>query len=290
MTQKDFISYLRLVYTNYELSSLGSKDDLAGMLHVAITYDDHKLTKIISFDNNLYNPDNIGHLHKIALENALEQIESESMTYIYTHFDKVVRSPHVKHWYPTLINKFLDILQGDFKNWCHFSTWLDVLWFSHSTESAQLKATAVAKLHDLINVENVFLVLVAAHVTGEKQLRSTCIDFLVTHGAYVEDFQRMRAGADIDVSLVGKLSVSIRDEVTKKVRERVSTLRLDTRVSQPKSKVTLFNRKKRTCELCKRVVEPEDLKKDLLLPDVFGLNGNRQVCRSCQSLITLIPK
>jgi len=133
------------------------------------------------------------------------------------------------------------ILQGD---WCHFCTWVDVLWFAFYTENKELKSKATEILSKLINLDNVIPVLITAHCCEEKELRSKCIDFMVIHGAYIEEFQRMRENAEVDVRSVGGLSISIKDEFTKKVQQRVSNLRSDSHLPQPKTKVTIFNKKK----------------------------------------------
>jgi len=117
-----------------------------------------------------------------------------------------------------------------------------VLWFAHHTENADLKRQAVEKLCELINIENVVSVLVAAHTAGEKPLRNKCVDFLIEHAPYVEKFQRMKQHTDYDLAQVTALSASVRSEFASKVKQRVATLKTD--MPKTKTKVSIFNKKK----------------------------------------------
>jgi len=68
----------------------------------------------------------------------------------------------------------------------------------------------------------------------------------------------------------------------------VTSLQTDLLLPQPKTKVTLFNKKKRTCSVCQRIVEPEDIKNNVILPPLFGDQKPRQVCIVCEGLSTLV--
>jgi len=99
----------------------------------------------------------------------------------------------------------------------------------------------------------------------------------------------MRSFAERDIKEVSKLSVSMKDEITKKIQQRVNSLQTDLLLPLPKTKVTVFNKKKRTCSVCQRVVEPEEIKNNVTLPELFGETKPRQVCVVCESLATLVP-
>jgi len=202
------------------------------------------------------------------------------------HFDKVIRSESVKAWPKDQISDTTQFFKKPFDTWCTFCSWLDVLWFAHHTENADLKSQAVGNLCELINIENVVSVLVAAHTAGEKPLRNKCVDFLIEHAPYVEKFQRMKQHTDYDLAQVTGLSASVRSEFASKVKQRVSTLKTD--MPKTKTKASIFNKKKRTCTLCKRVVEVSEVRKNVELPDVFGHTKPKQICSSCQTLATLI--
>jgi len=252
---------------------------------VAIAYRDQNLfAKLASLD--VFNGDNVIRLKRIASEYGFKQLEVDATTYMQEHFDKVVRSEYVKTWPKDMIDETTKMFSGPYSSWCTFCNWLDILWFSHHTENNELKTKAVESLVNLINIENVVPVLVASHNAGEKPLRNKCVDFLIEHAPYVEQFQRMKLHADFDMCRVATLSASIRGEFISKVKKRVSTLKTD--MPKSKAKVSMFNKKKRTCNLCKRVVEIIELKQNVVLPEVFGYTKPKQICASCETLATLI--
>jgi hypothetical protein len=164
-----------------------------------------------------------------------------------------------------------------------------LVFSSYEKQNTELQAQAVEHLQQLVNIENVVPVLIAAHTTEEKNLRTKCIDIVVSHSAYIEEFQRMKSFCESDIKEISKLSQSMKDEITKKIQQRVSSLQTDLLLPQPKTKVTMFNKKKRTCSVCQRIVEPEDIRNNVILPELFGEQRPRQVCIVCESLATLVP-
>jgi len=233
--------------------------------------------------------DNVGSVYCVAVANNLPQLEKESLAFLETNFDTLVRSKEVlSKWPKRLVKKTRIKLSGDPSEWSHFANWLDVLWFGHNTENDKLVNQAVSKLEPLINIENVVPVLVGAHTAGQKELRSKCVDFIVLHGTNVEEFQRMRvnatAHADTDLSSISNLSTSLRTEVTSLVKKQMSELKHTKKGKKSKK----FGTKKNTCALCRRVVDKTQIKSNVALPGTFGFNKPKSICQSCVQLSTLV--
>eukprot|EP01124_Arcella_intermedia_P020208 TRINITY_DN27706_c0_g1_i1.p1 TRINITY_DN27706_c0_g1~~TRINITY_DN27706_c0_g1_i1.p1 ORF type:complete len:555 (-),score=167.44 TRINITY_DN27706_c0_g1_i1:41-1582(-) len=285
ISEKALILYLRVIYTNYQSLKTMDKNEIPLIMEAALHFKDHKIFQVIDTEH-IFNGENVLLIKKLLTGTSFEVIKDMADVYIKTHFDKLIRSSSAKTWPPSIVQKLSDVFSDEEAPWITSCSWLDVLWFAHYTENEKLKLKASGTLHNLINIENVLPILVAAHTTGEKSLRDKCIDFMIEHAPFVEEFQKMRAHADFDISRVGALSDSIRNTMNMKVKNRVTTLKTD--LPKAKSKPSIFNKKKFTCSLCKRVVEEKELKKNVDLPELFGSSKGKQVCLSCESLITLV--
>jgi len=180
---------------------------------VSLIYEDKKGVNSI-LEREIFTLNTVYFLYEMALEKGELILAFKAEQYMIKNFSKVTKS--VNQWKPELVKRINEILVGPFSSWCHFCTWLDVLWFSHHTENTELQARAVEQLQNLLNIENVVPVLIAAHACEEKHLRTKCIDIVILHSAYVEEFQRMRIFSESDFKEVSKLSVSMKDEITKK--------------------------------------------------------------------------
>jgi len=145
----------------------------------------------------------------------------------------------------------------------------------------------VDRLTNIINLDNVVSVLVTAHTVGAKELRDKCIDYVIENSVSVEIYQRMKSSSEFDVAKVGTLSISVKNKLNDKVKQKVSSLKTDL-PAKTSSKVTIFNKKKRTCTLCKRILDLNDIRKDVQLPDLFGFTKPKQLCLSCNTLISLL--
>jgi len=203
------------------------------------------------------------------------------------HFDKIICSD-LSGWPTEFLNETKRFLSQEPSKWINYCNWLDLLSFAHHIENEPLITNAITQLDSIINVDNVVSVLVTAHHTvGAKELRDKCIDYVIENAVSVEIYQRMKSNSEFDVSQVGKLSISVKNNINTKVKQKVSSLKNDL-PAKTTSKVTIFNKKKRTCTLCKRILELSEIKKDVTLPDLFGYSKPKQLCLSCNSLITLI--
>jgi len=127
--------------------------------------------------------------------------------------------------------------------WINYCNWLDLLSFAHHIENEPLITNAITQLDSIINVDNVVSVLVTAHHTvGAKELRDKCIDYVIENAVSVEIYQRMKSNSEFDVSQVGKLSISVKNNINTKVKQKVSSLKNDL-PAKTTSKVTIFNKK-----------------------------------------------
>jgi len=235
------------------------------------------------------NPENVASLYVVAKANNLQQLEKESSTYLEQNFDVLVRSKDIlAKWPKTLLKEYRTKLNDNFSTWCHFASWLDVLWFGHNTDNQKMKNKAVTKLTELLNVENVVPVLVASHITGLKELRSKCVDYMVLHATNVEEFQRMRtATAHTDKSALSEItamSESLRTEVAYLVKKQVHELK------NVKSKKAKGFGKNRTCSLCRRTVDKTLMKNGVYLAPSFGFTKPKSVCPSCEQLNMMIAE
>jgi hypothetical protein len=273
------------VYTNYEQYSKFSKSEISDLIQVGIYFKDIKLfSKFSSLD--FINGENLLPLKKLSMDNGFWRLNKDLDSYFTQHFDKIIRS-NLSDWPPEFIKETKEFLCQDSSKWIAYCNWLDFLWFAHQIENEELVENAINHLNNIINVDNVVSVLVAAHNVHAKELRDKCIDFVIENAVSVEIYQRMKSNSEFDVSQVGTLSISVKNNINSKVKQKVSTLKND-RPSKNTSKVTIFNKKKRTCTLCKRVLELTEIKKDVTLPDIFGYSKPKQLCLSCNSLISLI--
>jgi len=285
ISEKCFISYLRLVYTNYEQYSKFSKSEISDLIQIGIFFKDIKLfSKFSSLD--FINGDNLLPLKKLSIDNGFTRLNRDLDRYFSHHFDKIIRSDLIG-WPTEFINEVKEFLTQDSSKWISYCNWLDFLWFAHHINNEELANNAIDQLTKIINVDNVVSVLVTAHTVSAKDLRDKCIDFVIENAVSVEIYQRMKSNSEFDVSQVGTLSISVKNNINSKVKQKVSNLKNDL-PAKTTSKVTIFNKKKRTCTLCKRVLELTEIKKDVTLPDIFGYSKPKQLCLSCNSLITLI--
>jgi len=285
INEKCFISYLRLIYTNYEQFTKFSKSDIAEIIQIGIHFKDLKLfSKFSSLD--FINGENILPLKKLAITNSFTNLNKDLDNYFIQHFDKIIRSD-LSDWPSDFIAAAKNLLTQDASKWISYCSWLDLLWFSYHNQNEGLLKTAIDHLCEQINVDNVVSVLISAHTVGAKELRDKCIDFVIENAVSVEIYQRMKLNSEFDVSKVGTLSISVKNHLNSKVKQKVSSLKTDL-PSKNTSKVTIFNKKKRTCTLCKRVLELNEIKKDVPLPDIFGYSKPKQLCLSCNSLVSLI--
>jgi hypothetical protein len=139
ISSKDFITYLRFVYCGYEEKSLTVKDDPGSVAIVSLVYGDKQGTSAI-LDKPIFNPDGVYFLYHSALEKGEIRLAYKAEQYMIKNFSKVVKSNSAKQWKSELIKRITEIFSGPFSNWCHFSTWLDVLWFSHHTKNKTLNS------------------------------------------------------------------------------------------------------------------------------------------------------
>jgi hypothetical protein len=173
----------------------------------------------------------------------------------------------------------------DEDRWNSFANWLDVVWLAHGLKHEKLIAKSREKLKTLVNYENAIALLVAAHTIGDKDLRSTCVDYMIKNSIDIEKFNRMKQLSDRNIGEVAQLSESLMVEVQQKVMDKVSNLKVEKKTGV---KVSPLHKKKRTCVLCKRVMLKEDLR-SAQLPPVFGFSKERLVCTSCASIAQLLP-
>jgi len=282
------VDYLRVVYSDYHAHSVNSRSDIGGLIQIGIIFKEQKLLQLLS-KKDIFKPENVASLYVVAKANNLQQLEKESSTYLEQNFDVLVRSKDIlAKWPKTLLKEYRTKLLDDFSTWCHFASWLDVLWFGHNTDNQKMKNKAVAKLTELLNVENVVPVLVASHITGLKELRSKCVDYMVLHATNVEEFQRMRmATAHTDKSALSEItamSESLRTEVASLVKRQVNELK------NVKSKKAKGFGKNRTCSLCRRTVDKTLMKNGVYLAPTFGFNKPKSVCPSCEQLNMMIAE
>jgi hypothetical protein len=275
------------VYTNYEQYSKFTKSEISDLIQIGIFF---KYIKLFSKFSTLdfINAENMLPLKKLSLENGFFRLNKDLDNYFMQHFDKIIRSNLRSTEWPTeFIDETKSFLCQDYTKWISYCNWLDYLWFAFHIENEELLKNAIDQLSNIINVDNVVSVLVSAHTVRAKELRDKCIDFVIENAVSVEIYQRMKSNSEFDVSQVGTLSISVKNNINSKVKQKVNSLKNDM-PAKTTSKVTIFNKKKRTCTLCKRVLELTEIKKDVTLPDIFGYSKPKQLCLSCNSLITLI--
>jgi len=170
------------------------------------------------------------------------------------------------------------------------ATWLDKMWFAHSTGDTALVTKAETNLGNLINVENVLPVLFCAHQVGVKPLRSLCMDFMSAHSTSIEDARRMQMDAPMALGKVAGLSASLNHELTSKLSTATSSSKAP--VQKVKScglcskSFSTFG-KKNNCVLCHKIACSDCTKKKVTIPPIFGIAKPRDICISCAQVVDL---
>jgi len=274
------------MYTGFNPNAIRPSINHSDLLFCAIEYKNkamlEALSKSTAFDNKHFCT-----FWRLASEKKLTPLVDACNRYMELHLNEIVRDAYVfEHWDKPLLQAIKDKLEKPYDTWCRYASWLEILWFSHHAKFAQLKSQAVENLKKLLNVENVVSVLVASHATGEKGLRSVCVDFIVQNGVNVSTYQSMKnsSGFDQPLAKITDLSQSLKGEVETKVKTTVGNLKQQI----PNEKVGFLKQRKQTCSLCKRVVKKEDLSKQLLPSVLVGQKKVLVVCGTCSQLAELV--
>lgn len=279
-----FTDYLKLLYNGFAPSAFDSKMDVQGLFSCSLAFKDSVLLQMM-VDNCSFSVASVGSIWAICLENNLESLQYSAEKYILDNFAAIAREGVMKAWPPQLLRLVTTLLvEEKHETWSSFASWLDVLWLSYHIEEKHLKSVAVQKLGALLNVENVVAVLVGAHAAGEKELRSKCLDFILLKGVGVAEYQHMKCNKVKDLSTIYKLSDSVKSEIEGKVKQTVKALPKNS--PSPVKKPSFVLRQKNKCALCKRVMEKQNLSKELL-PPVFG-SKLKVICFSCKQLSVLV--
>jgi len=223
ITPKIFADYLKVLYCGFK-SDIDDKLNVAGLFACALEFRDNTLVNMMASTGS-FSDDSVVEIWKICKERDLKPIQLAAEQYIIDHFESLVRNKGLKNWCKTLIKTLTNLLsEKNFSEWCVFASWLDILWFSNQTENKDLQKLAVTKLQKLINCDNVVSILVGAHTAGEKELRSSCVDFIMKQGVSISQYQVMRENKEKDLAKIGSLSQSLRSEVEGKVKKTVKEL------------------------------------------------------------------
>jgi hypothetical protein len=289
-----FIEYVRLVYSFfYNGSESKIKEvDISQLLELALIYKDQRFLDLF-YNPEIYTPENIAKLYLGARQHNLSDLSDSCLCYLMKNFATIVRQTNVLSvWDENFTKDILALYKKDESTW----NWLDLLWLAHNCKMSDMKNEAIENLSKLINIENVVPVLVCAHTTGEKKLRSQCLDYLLTHASDVETYQRMQAYSEHVLSSIAGLSVSLSKEISQKVSKQVTSLKTAAKSSGLSKKFCsscaqafdYVGTKKHSCTLCKRVVCSNCLAGKEMLPPVFGYMKRKTVCLNCKQLVSLI--
>lgn len=283
---KAFTSFLKMLYTGFNANSLKPSLNASDLLMCAIQYREKSLLEALSTSTS-FDTKNFCVFWKLATEMKLTPLVDACDRYLETHLSRIVRDSFVfENWDKELLNKISERLTKPYEQWCFYASWLDILWFAHHAKVPTMKGDAVKNLQLLINVENVVSVLVASHATGEKGLRSVCVDFVVKNGVNVSAYQSMKNNEEHGINRIADLSQSLRTEVEDKVKTTVGAL--SKTPTQDKIKTGFLTKHKNKCALCKRLMKREDLSKQLLPPVLAGGKKFKIVCSSCGQLAELV--
>lgn len=294
MDSQTFIKFLRILYTNYAGSENNKTlfDDVGGLIRIAGEYQEQRLIELLSADHS-FTIENVGELYRASIDIGIEKMGEACIRFWKKNFSDICRSGQALSKWPKSTIKVIKKQVESIKKEEKFFNWLDLLWFSNQIEDEALKEKCIEKLKVLLNIENVTTILIGAHSTGAKELRSICVDFIVANGDSVEGYHKMKPDMD-DLFPKGTITESLSNEVVTKVMNKTK----EKRDKKEKLKecsfcgksLGAFGNKKYTCSLCKRVACGDDINKSVTLPGVFGATKPKSICKGCFQLIMILGK
>eukprot|EP01130_Rhizamoeba_saxonica_P004880 TRINITY_DN1976_c0_g2_i2.p1 TRINITY_DN1976_c0_g2~~TRINITY_DN1976_c0_g2_i2.p1 ORF type:complete len:886 (-),score=148.10 TRINITY_DN1976_c0_g2_i2:38-2470(-) len=287
---RSLVEFLRMVYCNFSIPPRRIESDVGTLFELGVEFDEFRLINILSKISSLHHS-NVGNIYVAASKFGYDKVVDNCIRYLEHNFYELSRDAEAISMWPKQFIRFVrkKILKKNQSN--TFFSWLDVLWFSHHANENSLNEKTLTKLPKYINVDNVTLVLIGAHHTGSKELRSICVDFMVMYSADIESYNRMNKMHE-DLFSINTLSNSLSSEMAEKVQEKVVSLRPEEKskdCSFCNSKFSFFARK-HSCVLCKRVSCSNCINRNTVLPPVFGYTRARSVCTICKQLVTLISE
>jgi hypothetical protein len=278
-----FIDFCRMMYSNFTTlpEHAEKKMDVANLSRLATHWSEFRCLSLVRGSK----PDAKSTLEMYRMASSSDILMRDVRRSILLHFGRFAQDKKV----------IKSLSKSEQLEWLHLgelggATWLDKMWFAHSTSNTKLSTTAEAALGSLINVENVLPILFCAHQIGFKELRSLCMDFMSAHSTSIEDAQRMQVDAPMALGKVSSLSASVNHELTSKLSNATSSAA----ITKQKTKSCDFCTKtfstfgkKNTCPLCHKVACGECTRKKITIPPIFGISKPRDICLSCAQVVDL---
>lgn len=290
MESQTFIKFLRILYSNYTGldNSKSLFDDIEGLLRLAEEFKEDRLFDLLSTEKSI-TMENVGFLYRVSLSLKLDKMKESCINYWKNNFSEISSNSKVLSMWPKSSLKALIKLVKS-KEHEKFYNWLDILWFSTNIEDENLKERSIEKLSTLLNIENATHVLIGAHSTGAKELRSMCVDFIVANGDSVEQYHRKTSGNDEFIP-TGIITESLSKEVVDKMNDKAEERKKKEKMKECSfcgKKLGAFGNKKYNCAMCKRVACGDDMNKSVTLPSVFGFIKPKPICNGCFQLVTML--
>lgn len=294
---ESFIEYCRLMYSNFSAKATSKKKfiNYADILAYAENLGDD-IASI--FNSNMINDRSIGPILKYAMtiedENKKLKITDEVCNYFRQNASSIVRD---KAAVKNINSEIIQYLKSYMKS--KLFNPLDELWFAYHSEDNELTTELADKMQEYINTDNVIFILINSHQMGLKNLRSTCLDYLLIHAETIER-NRMLSSTEFSFHSISNLSESLNQEYANKLRNKMKkqvNIELIVKIGKKKSSTcyictTDFTfEKKRKCKMCKREsVCPKCLNYKMVLPKVIGIKGEVKVCKLCRDLAMIIKE
>lgn len=273
-----FVELCRLMYTFGLASASKSKEniDYATVLTYALELGQNQLLKY--FNTNMINFKSIIPILKMFNENKIK------MGHGYSNFEDYIRSSYTQlvkskktmvDLSKTELDALLDILPSVLNP-------LDTLWIYSNREDTEKIKQISEQIARELHTNNAIASLIAAHHTGNKNLRSICLDYILGNSSKLEQ-------SSDSIKSLSKLSDSLTSEISRKLSKKMKKAKSTTSYQCTMCGITYDYVKKLKCSICKTMICETCSIKKVNVPKILGAKKrSADVCIICKDLIFVI--